>query len=36
MSGFYEEMLAPDFHISWNFLTVWGKTPHEGDFPHTG
>jgi ubiquinone/menaquinone biosynthesis C-methylase UbiE len=24
-----EEMLRPDFHISWNFLTVWGKTPHE-------
>lgn len=26
-----EEMLRPDFHISWNFLTVWGKTPHEED-----
>ncbi len=24
-----EEMLRPDFHVSWNFLTVWGKTPHE-------
>jgi ubiquinone/menaquinone biosynthesis C-methylase UbiE len=23
-----EEMLKPGFHISWNFLTVWGKTPH--------
>ena len=21
-----EEMRKPDFHISWNFLTVWGKT----------
>ncbi len=26
-----EDMLKPDFHVSWNFLTVWGKTPHEGD-----
>jgi ubiquinone/menaquinone biosynthesis C-methylase UbiE len=24
-----EEMLRPDFHVSWNFLTIWGKTPHE-------
>ncbi len=24
-----EEMLRPDFRIAWNFLTVWGKTPHE-------
>lgn len=23
-----EEMLNPGFHISWNFLTTWGKTPH--------
>ena len=23
-----EEMLKPGFHVSWNFLTVWGKTPH--------
>jgi ubiquinone/menaquinone biosynthesis C-methylase UbiE len=23
-----EEMLHPEFHVSWNFLTVWGKTPH--------
>jgi ubiquinone/menaquinone biosynthesis C-methylase UbiE len=22
------EMLQPDFHVSWNFLTAWGKTPH--------
>lgn len=21
------EMLNPDYHMSWNFLTVWGKTP---------
>lgn len=24
-----EEMLNPAFHVSWNFLTVWGKTPYE-------
>ena len=23
-----EEMLQHCFHISWNFLTIWGKTPH--------
>jgi ubiquinone/menaquinone biosynthesis C-methylase UbiE len=23
-----EEMLNPGFHISWNFLTIWGKTPY--------
>ncbi len=22
-----EEILKPDFHLIWNFLTVWGKTP---------
>ena len=27
MQQVVEEMLKPDFHISWNFLTVWGKTP---------
>ncbi len=23
------EMVRPDFHVSWNFLTVWGKTQPE-------
>jgi ubiquinone/menaquinone biosynthesis C-methylase UbiE len=23
-----DEMHNPVFHVSWNFLTVWGKTPH--------
>lgn len=22
-----DEMLKPDFHVAWNFLTVWGNTP---------